>query len=246
MSIDMLEEEFDSDLVSRKARRAVLSFVSAEMARLGASPRPDERLVILRDDALGPMCSRLSSETCLILLANEGGRICQFAYQLAHEYCHWLIGGSLRGRLEGLFWLEETICELSSLYHLRRLADVWSVLMVEWREYPVALRGYYEEEIRGTEALPLPLSGYIGLHLAELSTPAYDRCKYRTMALALLPQYESHPRLWGLLPYFGSLADCLTVEEWLRGLWTRTPEPLLCEVDRLSLILLGVPAPRRI
>ena len=49
---------------------------------------------------------------------------CQYAYQFAHEFCHLVIDPY---RCEGdvTQWFEEVVCELASVFVLRRMAERW-------------------------------------------------------------------------------------------------------------------------
>lgn len=47
------------------------------------------------------------------------------AYQFAHEYCHHLIDEPMDGESCTSFWFEESICELSPVYFMRRIAQRW-------------------------------------------------------------------------------------------------------------------------
>ena len=48
----------------------------------------------------------------------------QYAYQFAHEFCHVLSGyEGLEGNPNN--WFHETICELASVFTLRRMAERW-------------------------------------------------------------------------------------------------------------------------
>ena len=41
-----------------------------------------------------------------------------------------MINGPMDGELETTFWFEESICEMSSLFLLKRMAEFWDVIQV--------------------------------------------------------------------------------------------------------------------
>ena len=49
---------------------------------------------------------------------------CQYAYQFAHEFCHVMINPMTERRGPNA-WVEETLCELASVFVLRRMAEEW-------------------------------------------------------------------------------------------------------------------------
>lgn len=195
--------------------------------------------VISKDDS--PMCSRISESQCAIMLhcpSDETGL--QYAYQFAHEFCHWLIGGTLSGECVGLFWLEETICELASFHCLSVLRGKWSQFAPEYPLYLVDDYIFHTLE-DGLPPAQLPLSGYINSHRGELYTPEYHRDLYSQMALALYPHFRGCPQLWQLLPYFGDLKTHDRIDRWLEDMGHRTPTELQPLVQAWSELLLGSP-----
>lgn len=48
----------------------------------------------------------------------------QFAYQFGHEFCH-ILSGHDRLRSNPNNWFHESLCELASLFVLRRMAERW-------------------------------------------------------------------------------------------------------------------------
>nr|WP_314783128.1 hypothetical protein [uncultured Porphyromonas sp.] len=201
-------------------------------------PMRDETIhIIAKDDS--PMCARINDDNCIIFLhcpSDASGL--QYAYQFAHEFCHWLIGGSLSGELCGLFWLEETVCELASFHCLSVLRDKWTQLAPS---YPLPHVDDYILRMLsdGLPPAPIPLRGYIARHREELYTPAYHRDLYSRMALALHPHFLGTPELWTLLPYFGDLKSYYDPVDWLSALRLRTPPAFARHCSHLESLLLG-------
>lgn len=70
----------------------------------------------------------------VILLSAENKFWCKYAYQFAHEYCHFQIGGNVPPQLR---WFEESLCELASYFFLPRIGDLWKINppYPNWKDY---------------------------------------------------------------------------------------------------------------
>jgi hypothetical protein len=77
----------------------------------------------------------------------------KYAYQFSHEYCHLRTnydGGSPQSK-----WFEEVICELCSIYALRRMSAVWAVNppYSNWQSFSDSLSEYAEKSISFLQVL---------------------------------------------------------------------------------------------
>lgn len=131
----------------------------------------------------------------------------QYAFQMAHEYCHALaqFGGQPQRReryaaRENL-WLEESLCETASLFALRAMSRSWETAppYPEWRGYAPALGSYARERLaRPEHQLP---AGVSFAHWFELNHPILRkspelRAKNAIVASQLLPLFEAEPEGW--------------------------------------------------
>ena len=127
----------------------------------------------------------------------------QFAYQFSHEFCHVLsdyerLGEGSNG------WLHEAICELASVFTLRRMAGTWSTNppYPNWIDYADALASYVEEYLSCEERqLPagMTLAAWLQTEEKSLRSDRYQRDKNAVVAHSLLPIFESEPAGWNAI-----------------------------------------------
>jgi len=131
----------------------------------------------------------------------------QHAYQFSHEYCH--IRTNYNNGNQKCKWFEETICELASLFTLRRMAENWAVSPPYqlWRSYGKSLFKYAEDRIIDDKhKLPAGLDFYtwFGANLADLEKDQYIRESNTLIAIELLNLFEKNPKLWVAMKYFNT------------------------------------------
>ncbi len=152
----------------------------------------------------------LASDPFTIQLTAQGKLWAKFAYQFSHEFCHILSGHE---RLEDNpnNWFNEAICELASIFTLRRMAERWPAQppYPHWANYAVSLASY-------TVQAPVA-SGHVSLLLGAIKQivsseednlreaslrnnfgdfSQSDRDKVAVISHALLPIFESEPTGW--------------------------------------------------
>ena len=96
------------------------------------------------------------NEPICVQLTARDRRWAQFAYQFAHEFCHVLSDYErLRESQNG--WFHEAICELASVFTLRRMAERWQTQSPypHWGGYSGALASY-SEDLLGCQERKLP------------------------------------------------------------------------------------------
>lgn len=139
----------------------------------------------------------------------------QFAYQFAHELCHALTNFD---RFPRSYWLEETICEVSSLFTLRRMAEAWSQNppYPNWRSYSDSLRSY-AAAIRQRRSLPdgTTLVEWFVHNRDALALNPIARDLNGTIAAEWMPFFEANPMAWRAV-------GCLNT-------WLKDPRPLTSE-----------------
>jgi hypothetical protein len=126
----------------------------------------------------------------------------QHAFQFAHEFTHILCNydeNQHRNR-----WFEESLCELGSLFALRRMSEVWAENppYPNWKSYAKPLGDYAEERI---EKARLPkgktLAAWFRAEAEHLYANATLRDKNTIVAVALLPLFEREPQHWEAVSY---------------------------------------------
>jgi len=154
----------------------------------------------------------------VIRLATRNTMWSQFALQFAHEFCHVLSGYErLKGNPNN--WFHETICELASVFSLRRMAQRWPSHppYPHWANYAGSLMSYAQQRLCRPEVqLPsgFTLQTWVSSREQELRKDSYQRDMNALVAYALLPIFESGPMGWNTITAFPSssrgLADYLS------------------------------------
>ena len=127
----------------------------------------------------------------------------QFAYQFSHEYCH-VLSGYERLKQNPNNWFHETICELASVFTLRRMAERWATHppYPNWAGYAGSLKSYWQKLLFRQEVqLPEGVSPHSWLsdHEPALREDEYQRDKNALVAYQLLPIFENTPTGWNAI-----------------------------------------------
>ncbi|MFM4777004.1 hypothetical protein ACEUD0_14380 [Aeromonas veronii] len=164
-------------------------------------------IVVTNDPIEGPMVcyERGRNGEYQVLLSSSGLFWSQYSYQFSHEYCH--IRTNYMSGNHKTKWFDETICELASLFTLRRMSEVWQISppYPNWRDYSSALYEYAESRISDDKhKLPedIDFTDWFRSRLADLERDQYIRETNTKIAIKLLPIFEANPRLWLALSYF--------------------------------------------
>ena len=144
-----------------------------------------------------------SADPFVIWLSARDRHWCQYAYQFSHEFCHVLSGYErLKGNPNN--WFHEAICELASVFTLRRMAERWPTTppCPNWADYAQALQQYSQDLLSCPESqLPagMNLHAWLSSHEDVLREDEYQRKKNKLVAYALLPIFESLPMGWNAI-----------------------------------------------
>ena len=130
----------------------------------------------------------------------------QYAYQFSHELCHILCNYREGKNPNG--WFEESLCELASIYSLRRMAETWvtDAPYKNWRGYSKSLHQYAQNLMDKTR-VPKDLGMWYRLNRELLKENATIREKNRVVSLAMLPIFEADPNIWGSIAYINDAED---------------------------------------
>ena len=162
-----------------------------------------------------------------IQLTARDKRWAQFAYQFSHEFCHVLSGYErLRGSRNN--WFHEALCELSSVFTIRRMAERWpsSPPYPTWSDYARQLASYAENCLSKEERrLPagMTLSTWLLSEEDSLRQDRYQRDKNAVAAYSLLPIFESEPSGWNAIR---NLPDSSAMFKDYLSEWNSQVEPL--------------------
>ncbi|MCY4654690.1 MAG: hypothetical protein OXC95_16190 [Dehalococcoidia bacterium] len=102
-------------------------------------------------------------------------------------------------------WFHEALCELASVFTLRRMAKTWPTHppYPNWRDYAVHLADYAAERLSYEES-QLPKGQTLRSWLCdkenELREDPYQRQLNGVAAYSLLPLFEANPTGWNAIP----------------------------------------------
>lgn len=171
----------------------------------------NNKTCIIRYIESGPKC--IGEEIRFIYLSSRKNYWCKWLYQFAHEYCHHLIDGPMSGGIKGLLWFEETICELSSLFHLSVFLQKCSITPSLYHYAPLVQD--YLNDLLYTN-LPL-VEKFHRESLSQwgdlLKEPVYHRDLYNAMAVASLPIVLKTPQVWKMILHLGDIRSWNNLKE---------------------------------
>lgn len=140
-----------------------------------------------------------SQDPFVIHLSARNRRWSQFAFQFSHEFCHVLSGYEwLQNNLNN--WFHEALCELASVFTLRRMGETWPVNppFQNWSDYACSLTDGAKERISHEESRPPKgdtLKSCLSVREDELRDYPYQRQLNAVVAYSLLPLFVSPPTL---------------------------------------------------
>lgn len=142
----------------------------------------------------------------IISLAVDGPHLwAQISYQFLHEYCHRAMRtGWAKGKDKRFCWLEETLCELSSVYFMKRMAQRWMHMPIELRPgYRISLQKYADDVFEKYEDTDEDMPSFLQRERSSLEQNEYQRYKNGFIMTRLLPLFERDSDLWQTIPFIG-------------------------------------------
>ncbi len=140
-----------------------------------------------------------------INLTAKNGLWSKFAYQFAHEFCH-VLSGYERLRDNPNQWFHESICEIASIFVIRRMGERWQHHKNPlWASFAQSHTNY-ADELMSNHSNNMPSGSFrvwLSKNEAGLRADPYLRDKNGVVATRLLPNFEQEPSGWNavrLLP----------------------------------------------
>lgn len=170
-----------------------------------------------------------------IVFLSSSASIFQTIYQFSHELCHIMIKSKVATDFQ---WLEETICEMASIYCFERMENyiqngeqIPSVLRVDSVQY----KNYIDTTLRTATPLNgMPLSKFIELHLHELKNDPYLRHYNAAIALSVYPIFKNNIAAWASLIRMGKVTSGSSLREALNIIFNDSAsEPALHQLTNL-------------
>lgn len=146
--------------------------------------------------------------TSFIFLNTQDRLWSQYAYQFSHELCHYVVDTPFPPKCDKFGWFEEAICELASIFTLKRMALAWkhSPPYPNWTGYADSLNAYADNIINaGKESLTMPFDQWLSLNLETLYQNRIDRSLNKIVAVQLLPIFNTYPKIWRAIHYLSSV-----------------------------------------
>ena len=132
---------------------------------------------------------------------------CQYVYQFSHELCHVMTNFD-RHKEHKHKWLEESLCELASLFVLHRLATTWKdhppAEIAGAVEFAPHFRAY-ADDVGNVQTDRHDLPHWLTKHIDTLEANPFNRELNRTLAVTLLDRFLEDPSLW---------RDCGWLDHW--------------------------------
>lgn len=163
----------------------------------------------------------------------------QYVYQFSHELCRILTNFDRAGQHRHK-WFEESLCELSSIFVLHRLAETWAESpppgVFKAADFAPNHRKYAEYiEAKYSISSSEDISGWLAENISALETSSEEHELNGVVAVALLNRFREDSSLWSecgwlnhwdpeeddtFREYLDSWSDCLSTN----GISSRAPD----------------------
>lgn len=149
---------------------------------------------------------------------------CQVAYQYCHELCHFCIPDGIPQKYK---WLEESICELASIFFINELAHEWDKGNLH-ANYAQNYRIYANKILREEKCFKFNLNDLLdndSTTFKQMSKNKYLRCHNRTVCKMLLKHFQNNPNLWKEVQKLSLIKATDNLEIYLLEWWHITDSP---------------------
>ena len=190
-----------------------------------------QQLIVAHHNNANPVTLR---EAGMIFLSAKDNNWCQYAYQFAHEYCHFQFFCQVAQQMR---WFEESLCELASYFFLPRIAELWakSPPYPNWRPYAPNFINYVELDQR--KATPFNLDFSVDTeNLINLVKNEYNREKNAYVAVTLAPIFQENPALWSVIHYIADIPKKLSFAESLQCWYGLCPDKHRRSIEKIAAI----------
>lgn len=129
----------------------------------------------------------------------------QYAFQFSHELCH--IYCRYDEDQHGNDWFEESVCEMASLFVLRKMSESWKSdpPFDHWKDFAPRLADYAEDRLQDSRLKEgQTLADWYQMHRTELHGSTKKRALNQVVAGELLPLFEAAPEHWEAVWYLNA------------------------------------------
>lgn len=199
---------------NRQILFGIIKDVECDFAyNMGIEPYSGTRCFIMYNESNPDIIS--FGDYRLMRLSVNGNNLLEWVFQFSHEYCHNLINGDFSGKVEGLSWFEETVCEIASIYQVRRIIRQYETSNLEWQNLicrtffeKSGLYGLYLECYSPSQSFQQYQEEFLPLLSQNRQTShshESNRGLYRSLAKIMIPVFETNPHIWKMILHFGNL-----------------------------------------
>lgn len=168
----------------------------------------------------------------------------QYSYQFAHELCHHVVDSDFFGKLDQFGWLEESLCELASIYTIDKMSTTWLAKppYQNWRDYAHSLRSYVEGILNKEEnKIEKQFSEWLSDRLPELTKDRYKRTENRIVAIHLFKVFKDDPLMWRTIQYIKlvQMTEAMDLKEFICQWKNTLIDDLKLNFEQIEGILFG-------
>lgn len=178
----------------------------------------------LSDPVLNPRCVR-QSKTIWLHACNTDWEY--YIFEFAHEFCHYQIRNDV---VQNLRWFEESLCQLASVFVMRRIGFRYTKHPNSDAQYKLGTRILKRAalEWKDIKQINLDFSDWSSVELQMLVEDEYERGKNTYIALRLLPIFEKDPYLWSTILCLGDMPEWISFNEFIQR-WHQLSGPEFSE-----------------
>jgi hypothetical protein len=169
---------------------------------------------------------------------DTGGRLwAQYSFQFSHEFCHILC--DFKEHENPNHWFEESLCEMASVFALRRMSETWKTKAPypNWKDYAQHLRTYADER----SALARIPDGkaflqWFAENEADMRLNPTDRTRNNIVAGVVLPLFEAQPEMWEAVSYLNTekLTKLYSFKQYLEAWRKNSQEKHRAFIDKIG------------
>lgn len=172
-----------------------------------------------------------------VKLASEGTLWAQYSFQFAHELGHIVCRYDPDEHSNK--WFEESVCEMASLFVLRRMAVSWekNPPFSHWADYRKSLKSYADDRLKKSALPPdQSLAAWYAERAEAFRKNATQRENNLVIAAALLPYFEEKPERWRAFWFLNveKMTPAHGVEEYFAAWRKNCPEELRAVVTETA------------
>lgn len=203
--------------------------------------------IILRFSELhGPraLFERGPNNEHIILVSAKDRLWARLAFQFAHEYCHVFSDHYRVPNMHPFGWMEESICELASLYALQRMGELWRERppYPNWRAYSDSLATYARRRIDGVQRFgnASDFRFWLDANIVRMRSDPIVRELNNVVAVHLLPYFRRFPEAWQCVTRMNTKLDVSGDLESYFAAWLTVGTPHVTAIANLMNVTIPV------